>query len=40
MQSPTAGALQAELHGSSGAKKAARPQDDKEEWHTAIPKSR
>jgi len=35
MQSPVAGALPAELHGSSGAKK-RRHQDDKAEWYTAI----
>jgi len=29
---------QAELHGSSGAKK-GRHQDDKTEWYTAVPKS-
>jgi len=38
MQSPGAWALQAELHGSSGAKK-RRHQDDKAEWYAAIPKS-
>ena len=37
MQSAAALALQAELHGSSGAKK-WRHQDDNAQWYTAIPK--
>jgi len=38
MQSLAAWVLQAGLHRSSGAKK-RRHQDDKAEWHAAIPES-